>query len=185
MNQMIAYVLIPHTPIPPITISPTTDILQCPICKRIFKSKRGLNQHEAIIRKYNCFRVNFYKLPKKFLNEFKKILVLLIHRQLPRHFAKIGLKTVTVACTESQFFGIFNGHIHRYSNKTRVYKCIFEGSDGSNKLAQVFNDINWGTKYYYGNEVTSVVVNSDDVIVEENPLDKKRKSVRQKKSRYK
>ncbi len=79
--------------------------------------------------------MDFYKLLKKFVNEFKKTLVFLIHRQLPYHFTKIGLNAITVAYTESQFFATFDGHIHHYSNKTHIYKCIFEGPDASSKLA--------------------------------------------------
>ena len=79
--------------------------------------------------------MDFYKLPKKFINEFKKILVFLIHHQLPCHFTKIGLNAITVAYTESQFFAIFGEHIHHYFNKTRIYKCIFGKSDVSSKLA--------------------------------------------------
>src|SRR3989337_4471943 len=103
-------------------LPPPTSILttKCSICKKIFKSKRGLSQHEAIVRKYNSFHVDLRKLPKKFVNEFKKTLVLLIHRQLPCHFTKIGFKAVTVVCTESQFFATFGRHIHHYSNKTRI-----------------------------------------------------------------
>jgi hypothetical protein len=173
--------------LPPTPISPITEVFQCLICKKIFKSKRGLSQHDAIIRRYNIFRKDFYKLPKKFINEFKKTLVLLIHRQLPCHFTKIGLKSVTVACTESQFFATFGGYIHYFSNKTRVYKCIFGGPDSSSKLAQIFNNVNWGTKYYNGSEMISVVTNLDDIDMEENPLDRKRKYAinSQKKSRYK
>ena len=104
----------------------------------------------------------------------------MIHRQLPCHFTKTGLKSVTVACTESQFFAIFGGHIHHYSNKTRIYKCIFGGPDASSKLAQIFNNKNWGTKFYHGNEMTLAVTNLDEN-VEENPLDQKRKLLAQKK----
>ena len=128
--------------------------------------------------------MGFYKLPKKFINEFKKTLVFLIHRQLSCHFTKTGLKAVTVACTESQFFAIFGGHIHHYSNKTHIYKCIFGGPDASSKLVQIFNNTNWGTKFYHGNEMTLAVTNLDEN-VEENPLDQKRKLLAQKKLRYK
>ncbi|POG61462.1 hypothetical protein GLOIN_2v1486213 [Rhizophagus irregularis DAOM 181602=DAOM 197198] len=158
-----AYIL-PPTPISPISF--TEDILQCYICKKTFKSKRGLSQHKAIIRQYNSSRVGFYKLPKNFISEFKKTLVFLIHRQLPCHFTKIGLKAVTVACTEMHLWG----------------------PDASSKLAQVFGDTNWGTKFYHGNEVTSVVTNLDDIDTEEeNPLDRKRKFkiYSQRNSRYK
>ncbi|UZO29346.1 uncharacterized protein OCT59_022825 [Rhizophagus irregularis] len=144
-----AYIL-PLTPISPISF--TEDILQCSVCKKTFKSKRGLSQHKAIIRRYNSSRVGFYKLPKNFINEFKKTLVFLIHRQLPCHFTKIGLKAVTVACTEMHLWG----------------------PDASSKLAQVFGDTNWRTKFYHGNKVTSVVTNLDDIDTEEeNPLDRK------------
>jgi hypothetical protein len=177
--------------LPPTPISPThltANFLQCSICKKIFKSKRGLSQHQAIIRRYNLSHEGFYKLPKKFINEFKKTLVFLVHRQLPCHYTKMGLKAITVACTKSQFFATFNGHIHHYSNKTCIYKCIFGGPDASSKLAQIFNNTNWGTKFYHGNEETSVLTNLDDMnIEEESPLDRKRKSAvyTQKKSRYK
>ena len=90
--------------------------------------------------------MDFYKLLKKFVNEFKKTLVFLIHRQLPYHFTKIGLNAIIVVCTESQFFAIFGGHIYHYFNKIRIYKCIFGKPDASNKLAQVFNNTNWETK---------------------------------------
>jgi hypothetical protein len=119
---------------------------QCFICKKTFKSKRGLIQHKAIICRYNSSRVGFYKLPKKFEDELKKTLVCLIHRQLPCHITKIGLKAITVACTESQFFATFGGNIHHYTNKTRVYKCIFGEPDASSKLANIFGNTNWGTK---------------------------------------
>ncbi|GBC31431.2 hypothetical protein GLOIN_2v1799663 [Rhizophagus irregularis DAOM 181602=DAOM 197198] len=147
--------ILPPTPISPISF--TEDILQCSICKKTFKSKRGLSQHKAIIRRYNSSRVGFYKLPKNFINEFKKTLVFLIHRQLPCHFTKIGLKAVTVACTESQFFATFGGNIHHYFNKSRVYNNF--GGDQSDDIDTE----------------------------EENPLDRKRKFkiYSQRNSRYK
>ena len=153
----------------------TTTIFQCSICKKILKSKRGLAQHEAIIRKYN--HNNFYKLPVKFINEFKKTLVLLIHRQLPNHFNKMGMKVVTIACTEGQFLATFNGYIHNYSSKTQAYKCIFWGPNAKSKLAQIFNNENWGIKFYHGGETTLVVTNLLELDTEENPLSQKQKLI--------
>ena len=164
-----------------IAISPTnldTTILQCSICRKTFKSKRGLTQHNTIIRKYNILRKNLYKLSKAFIKDFKKSLVFLIHCQLSCHFMNIGMKVVTVSCTESQFFATFGGYIHHYSNKSQIYKCIFQGPDASSKLAQIFNNKNWGTKFYGGGEVTLVVTNpeeeaDEEEVKEEDPLDKK------------
>ncbi len=180
--------MITQTSTPPISpIQPTTSISQCLICKKKFKTKRGLTRHEIFIRKYNIRHDNFYELPEEFIKDFKKTLVFLIHRQLSKHFTKVGKKSLMVACTESQFFSAFHGYIHYYSKKTRFYKCIFWGEDASAKLAQVFNDENWGTKFYHRNESTVVVTNLGDVDVEEeNPLTLKRKLMFKspKKSRY-
>src|SRR4051812_24175481 len=156
------------------SINLATAISQCSVCGKIFNSKRGLSLHNAVVRKHNTLRRNLYKLSKAFINDFKKTLVFLIHCQLPCHFMKIGMKAVTVACTESQFFATFGGYIHHYSNKNQIYKCIFRGSDASSKLAKIFNNENWGTKFYEGGEVTSVTTNLEEV-EEENPLDRKRK----------
>lgn len=54
-------------------------------------------------------------------------------------------------------------YIHYFSNKTHVYKCIFGGPYLSNKLAQIFNNVNWGTKYYNRNKMILVVTNLDDI----------------------
>ncbi|CAB4434576.1 unnamed protein product [Rhizophagus irregularis] len=165
---------------PPISpINPTTVIFQYFICGKIFRSKRGLTQHNAIVHKYNISRENFYELPESFINDFKKTLVFLIHCQLPYHFAKIGIKVITVACTESQFFSTFNGHIHYYSNKTQAYKCIFQEPDASSKLAQIFNNENWGTKFYGENETTLVITNLEEEEEEETLLLKSENSIHQ------
>jgi len=123
-------------------LEPDATIRHCLVCGKVFKLRRGLAQHKAIIRKYNAIQGDFYKLPEAFIKEFKKTLVFLIHRQLPCHFTKIGMKVVTVACTQSQFFATFTGYIHHYSNKTRIYKCIFRGSNAWATLAQIFDNVN-------------------------------------------
>jgi hypothetical protein len=87
--------ILPLTPISPTNLS-SVDTFQCSVCKKGFKTRKGLNQHKAIMRRYNIFRKDLYK-PKKFINEFKKILVFQIHRQLPCHFTKTGLRAVQKA----------------------------------------------------------------------------------------
>ncbi|PKC51409.1 hypothetical protein RhiirA1_483806, partial [Rhizophagus irregularis] len=87
----------------------------------------------------------------------------------------IGKKSFTVACSESQFFPTFNGHIHYYSKKTRFYKCIFGGENTSTKLAEIFNNKNWETKFYPRNECTLVLTNLNDIDNEESPLVLERK----------
>ncbi|PKY58637.1 hypothetical protein RhiirA4_480720 [Rhizophagus irregularis] len=136
-------------------VAPIQSSPQCSVCKKIFKSKRGLTHHEAIVRKYNILHNNFYKLPANFINEFKKTLVFLIHCQLPNYFNKMGMKVVTTAYASS-------------------------------KLAQIFDNENWGTRNYQGGEITLVVTNLDDLDIEENPLSQKRKLIYlRRKSRYK
>jgi len=139
-----------------------------------------------MIRKYNVPQADLYQLPEKFIIEFKKTLVFLIHRQLTRHFAKTGMKVITVACTQSQFFATFIGHIHHYSNKTRIYKCIFRGPNASATLAQIFDNVNWDIRFYPGKETILVLTNLNDIDPEEeNPLAQKRRHKKTKNWRYK
>jgi hypothetical protein len=70
-------------------VAPIQSSPQCFVCKKIFKFKWDLAHHEAIVRKYNIFHNNFYKLPANFINEFKKTLVFLIHCQLPIYYTKL------------------------------------------------------------------------------------------------
>lgn len=47
--------------------------------------------------------------------------------------------------------------------------------NASTKLAEIFNDENWGTKFYPRNECTLVLTNLNDIDDEKSPLVLKRK----------
>ncbi|RIA99460.1 hypothetical protein C1645_811495 [Glomus cerebriforme] len=58
---------------------------------------------------------------------------------------------------------------------TRFYKCIFGGENASTKLAQIFNDENWETKFYRGNEYhqKKLRYKRSEVVVEWKPKQEK------------
>ncbi|CAG8738210.1 28993_t:CDS:1, partial [Gigaspora margarita] len=62
-------------------------------------------------------------------------------------------------CSESLFFGVFQGHIH-YS-KVNVYKCIFRGQNIYQTLAQVFDSNKWGRKFYKQNQQIYIVIREE------------------------
>ena len=51
----------------------TANILQCSACKKIFKSKQGLSQHEAIVRRYNSFHVDSISFQKNLSMNLRKL----------------------------------------------------------------------------------------------------------------
>jgi len=62
-----------------------------------------------------------------------------------------------VSCTESQFFGVFKGHIHNYYPKIGNYKYIFKGVDSYFTLSHILRDNNWGAKYFLQHQKTFVL----------------------------
>ncbi|CAG8712029.1 uncharacterized protein OCT59_018183 [Rhizophagus irregularis] len=153
-------------PLPFIIINNT----ECIICKKIFKSSRGLFQHKNIIRKYNKIPAGQEKIPSFLINKFKENIVYLIHRRLGKK--NTGLQTVSMDCPVDLFKEIFKNYIHYYTKRTGALKCVFRGSTGYQELSSIFDDSNWGVKYYQQNQKTVVQLNDQNQ--EENPLNKLR-----------
>ncbi|CAB5311043.1 unnamed protein product [Rhizophagus irregularis] len=84
-------------PLPFIIINNT----ECIVCKKSFKSSRGLFQHKNIIRKYNEIPARQEKIPSFLINKFKENIVYLIHRRLGKK--NTGLQTVSMDCPVDLF----------------------------------------------------------------------------------
>ncbi|RGB36444.1 hypothetical protein C1646_666951 [Rhizophagus diaphanus] len=69
----------------------------------------------------------------------------------------LELGTLKKCCTESQFFGVFKGHIHNYYPKTGNYKCMFKGVDSYSTLSHILGDDNWGAKYFLHHQKTFIL----------------------------
>ncbi|PKC55998.1 hypothetical protein RhiirA1_474686 [Rhizophagus irregularis] len=117
-------------PLPFIIINNT----ECIICKKIFKSSRGLFQHKNIIRKYNKIPAGQEKIPSFLINKFKENIVYLIHRRLGKK--NTGLQTVSMDCPVDLFKEIFKNYIHYYTKRTGALKCVFCGSTGYQELSK-------------------------------------------------
>jgi hypothetical protein len=134
--------LIPTTP--PSIISSTEATLKCPICYKQYKRKTALDNHMKTINDANSKKPGVYWLPPEATAEIKTAIVYEIKNKLKQHAKHTGSYRVKVKCTESEFFWVFNGHIHQYNQKSGSYKCIFRGKEAYNILSQIFDDANWG-----------------------------------------
>ncbi|CAG8690246.1 1270_t:CDS:1, partial [Scutellospora calospora] len=74
------------------------------ICGIKYKTKRGLNYHQSIVRKYNIRHEGLYMLPLEAVNQFKKDLIYIISSKLKAHFTQLGRQTLSFPCLESLFF---------------------------------------------------------------------------------
>jgi hypothetical protein len=147
-------------PIPTPPPSPTTSstLHECTVCKASYRSKSGLTRHKTIVQKYNTRREGLYTLPLEAINEFKAQLVHVIQGKLKDHFSQSGRQTISLPCLESLFFGVFEGYIHYYNYRTGSYKCFFQGPDAYTQVANLFNNPNWGRKFFNNNQQTFVVL---------------------------
>ena len=142
----------------------------CSVCRKCYKNQNGLSRHQSIVKKYNISRINLDGLSKTNNEQFKSILVYLIHRKLPNGFKKGGHQLVSLACTEHQFFDIFKGYIHHRSNRN-VYKCAFRGVSGYQTLSEILNNPLWGRRFYDEEQQTYVVLFDDlPQHIKNNPL---------------
>jgi len=145
---------------PPLSPLPITNDFKCTVCKKQFKSKRGLSHHKSIVRKFNE------------TSEQEKIQV------------------VSMACPRSLFQEIFKNHIHYSIKRTGALKCIFRDSTGYQELADILKNTNWGVKKYLQGQQTYVQLSSHNQLREENPLIKLRQqkailmNIRSRKPRY-
>ncbi|GBC48102.2 uncharacterized protein OCT59_000571 [Rhizophagus irregularis] len=114
---------------PPSPTTASTLQHECNICKTSFKSQSGLTRHNTIVQKYNTRREGLYELPLEAIKEFK-----------------------------AQLVHIIQGYIHYYSVRTGSYKCYFQGPDAYTQIANLFDNPNWGRKFFDNNQQTFVVL---------------------------
>ncbi|CAG8643214.1 10190_t:CDS:2 [Cetraspora pellucida] len=143
--------------LPNITSTSSTSFVCCSICFRNFKSESGLKRHYNAIKKYNMPHKDLDAILNTSLQKYKNILIQQIHHQLPLSFSRMERKVLSIPCTESQFFAIFAGHIHQFSNNPRVYKCRFHGESAYLTLTRILGDSKWGQKCYNQNQQTYIV----------------------------
>ncbi|CAG8835425.1 6284_t:CDS:1, partial [Gigaspora margarita] len=113
-----------------------------------YKTKRGLNRHQSIVQKYNIHHEGLYVLPLEAVNQFKNDLIYIIGSKLKGHFTQSRKQTLSFSCLESLFFEVFKGYIHYFNRKNKSYKCLFHGPDAYMQLASIFDNQNWGRKFF-------------------------------------
>lgn len=163
-----------HLSVEPVVLIPNliSQEFECEICRAKYKTKRGLTRHQSIVRKYNIRREGLYVLPSEAIGQFKKDLLYIIGSKLKEHFTHSGRQTLSFPCLESLFFGVFEGHIH-YFNKNGSYQCFFHGPNAYTQLATIFNNQNWGRRFFDNDQQTFVLL--FDAQAEKNSNCKKKK----------
>ncbi|RIB07707.1 hypothetical protein C2G38_2213621 [Gigaspora rosea] len=120
----------------------------CEVCRKMFRTERGLNRHKKVVQKYNIRRDGLYTLPLEAIKQFKTYLIYIIRSKLKEHFKQSGKQTLSFPCLESLFFGVFEGYIHYFNCKNCSYKCFFQGPDAYSQLANILNNQDWGRKFF-------------------------------------
>ncbi|CAG8715994.1 5488_t:CDS:1, partial [Gigaspora rosea] len=133
----------------------------CKLCpKKSYKNKQGLSRHETVVHShYNIPRAGLTPQPPEAINEFKDTLVHMIQTKLKISTREVGRQVIMIPCLESQFVGVFNGYIGRYSPSRGWYWCIFTGVGAYESLGQIFGDEKWGVREYENGQQTWVVLN--------------------------
>ncbi|CAG8603747.1 8364_t:CDS:1, partial [Cetraspora pellucida] len=126
---------------------------------KCYSTLRGLTRHEnATYKDYNIIQPSIPQLPADYIAKFKKILVYAIQKQLPLHFSCSEKQLVKFSYTKSQFVGVFGKYIIQFSPSKSTYYCIFKGKNADNILSKIFEDQQWGTKYYEAGQSTYIVL---------------------------
>ncbi|RIB06029.1 hypothetical protein C2G38_2218083 [Gigaspora rosea] len=86
------------------------------------------------------------------------MLVHAIQKRVPLHFSRLGKQLVKFSCTESQFVGVFGRYITRFSLAKSSYYCIFKGENADNILSEIFEDQQWGTRFYDSGQYAYVIL---------------------------
>ncbi|CAG8644455.1 12991_t:CDS:2, partial [Racocetra fulgida] len=110
----------------------------------------------TFIKQY--FESELYVLLLEAIEEFKKYLVHIIQKHLKEHFSHSGKQIITFPCLESLFFGVFERYIHYYNYKNGNYKCLLQGQNAYNQLSNLFNNPNWGRRFFDNEQQTFVLL---------------------------
>ncbi|KAF0337775.1 zinc finger bed domain-containing protein ricesleeper 2-like [Gigaspora margarita] len=150
----------------------------CSICKvKRYLTIRGLTRHEnATHKNYNIIRPGISQLPADHIAEFKRMLVHAIQKQLPLHFSRSGKQLVKFPYTESQFVGVFGRYITRFSPAKSSYYCIFKGENADNILSEIFEDQQWGTRFYDSGQCAYVILYIENLNQQQLSLQQKENS---------
>ncbi|CAG8821881.1 42138_t:CDS:2, partial [Gigaspora margarita] len=141
-----------------LSISTVQQHFECKICSTSYKTKKGLTCYQNTVQKYNIRREELYTLPLEAITQFKADLIHIIRNKLKAHFKQLGKQTISFPCLESLFFGVFEDHIHYFNSRNGSYKCFFQGPDAYAQLTGIFNNSNWGRKFFDNDQQTFVLL---------------------------
>ncbi|CAJ0836628.1 2726_t:CDS:2, partial [Entrophospora sp. SA101] len=75
-----------------------------------------------------------------YLIQFKESLIYNIKKKLTLHHKSLGIKTLTIPCSEGMFLGVFKNDLERYYPARRLYLSSFIGEEGNKRLENLLGD---------------------------------------------
>ncbi|CAG8793331.1 31552_t:CDS:1, partial [Racocetra persica] len=92
------------------------------------------------------------------ITQFKADLIHIIGSKLKDYFKQLSKQTISFPYLESLFFSVFEGYIHYFNSRKRSYKCFFQEPDVYVQLTSIFNNPNWGCKFFDNDQQTFVLL---------------------------
>ncbi|RIB17715.1 hypothetical protein C2G38_2186580 [Gigaspora rosea] len=115
-----------------LSISTVQQHYECKICSTSYKTKKGLTRHQNTVQKYNIRREGLYTLPLEAITQFKADLIHIIGNKLKAHFKQSGKQSISFPCLERP--------------------------DAYAQLTGIFNNSNWGRKFFDNDQQTFVLL---------------------------
>ncbi|CAG8524760.1 34358_t:CDS:2 [Gigaspora margarita] len=134
--------------------------------------------HEIKKHKNNKLLHNQYPLYIPLFSDcqqFCSTFISLVRKRLTSHRSTQGIKLIEFPCSENIFAFYFKNEEHfQYIHYQRRYSCTFEGSQGYQRIARLFNFEEWGRVTDKTGSETYIVfnkVNLNDYTMEEKKVE--------------
>ncbi|KAF0530134.1 hypothetical protein F8M41_012376 [Gigaspora margarita] len=150
----------------------------CSFCSKTYIHKGSLRAHE--IKKHNNNKLlhNQYPLYIPLFSDcqqFCSAFINLVRKCLTSHHSTQGLKSIEFPCSENIFAFYFkNEENFKYIHYQRKYNCTFEGLQGYQRIAKLFDFEEWERVTNKTGSETYIVfskVNPNDYTIEEKKVE--------------
>jgi len=125
-----------------------SEIYQCQICSKVFRSKSSISKHERQLHPNNRIVPHGFLLGIASQEDFEKYrsaFIFRLKKTLSFDIKKTGQKTLFIETfSERLFVNFFCGEqTFRYKSYSKMYSCTFSGWDGCKKIGEILDKTDW------------------------------------------